>query len=180
MRSAVAKVLSALDRLNTAVYYGVGLLLAAITIVVLMQVIVRFVLTNFGLNISAPWTEELARYLLVWLIFLGAAVGCRRMQLISLGFVVTGTPALVGAALRYAALALCLMLFWLLIRYGFEFVQVIGRTELSPVMQIPKTWVYWAMPVGAALMIVNTIAFVVETWIEGRDIRRTGGLADEA
>jgi TRAP-type C4-dicarboxylate transport system permease small subunit len=180
MRSAVAKALTLIDRLNTVVYYAVGILLAAISTVVLMQVIVRFVLTNFGLNISAPWTEEAARYLLVWLIFLGAAVGCRRMQLISLGFVVSGTPPLVGAALRYAALVLCLLLFLLMIRYGIEFVQVIGRSELSPVMQIPKTWVYWAMPVGSALMVVNTCAFVAETWLEGRDIRRTGGLAEEA
>jgi TRAP-type C4-dicarboxylate transport system permease small subunit len=180
MRSAVRNALGMLDRLNAAVYYGVGLLLAAITVVVLLQVVVRFVLTNLGVNIAAPWTEEMARYLLVWLIFLGAAVGCRKMQLISLEFVVKGSPALLGFALRYAALGLCLLLFLLMLRYGVEFVTVIGRTELSPVMQIPKTWVYWAMPAGAALMIANTLAFMVESWAEGRDIRRSGGLADEA
>ncbi len=132
MRSAVAKALDGIDRLNAAIYYAVGLLLAGITIVVLMQVIVRFVLTHFGLNVSAPWTEELARYLLVWMIFLGAAVGCRKMQLISLGFVVTGVPPLVGAALRYAALLVCLLLFLLLIRYGYEFVQVIAAANSAP------------------------------------------------
>lgn len=169
-----------LDRLNVAVYYLLGFLLAVISLVVLLQVIVRFVLTSLGINISAPWTEEMARYLLVWMIFLGAGAGCRRMQLISLEFVVKGLPALAGKAVRVMALGLCLLLFLLMIRYGYEFVQVIGRSELSPVMQIPKTWVYWAMPVGAALMVVNMLAFMVESWNEGRDIRRSGGLTEEA
>jgi TRAP-type C4-dicarboxylate transport system permease small subunit len=180
MRSAVRSALGMLERLNTAVYYVIGALLAVISVVVLMQVIVRFVLTSLGVNISAPWTEELARYLLVWLIFLGAAVGCRRMQLISLEFVIKGLPRAVGSAMRQVALVLCLGLFAIMLRFGVQFVQVLGATELSPVMQISMIWVYWAMPVGAALMIVNTLAFMAESWLEGRDIRQSGGLSEEA
>jgi TRAP-type C4-dicarboxylate transport system permease small subunit len=180
MRSAVRRALGLLDQLNTATYYAVGALLAAISVVVFFQVMVRLILTAIGVNIAAPWTEELARYLLVWLIFLGAAVGCRRMQLISLTFVISGLPAFAGSLLRHLALVLCLGLFLLMVRYGYEFVQVLGRSELSPVMQIPKTWVYWAMPAGAVLMIINTLAFMAESWVEGRDIRRSGGLAEEA
>jgi TRAP-type C4-dicarboxylate transport system permease small subunit len=180
MRSAVRGALGILERLNLAVYYLIGVLLAAISAVVLMQVVVRFVLTNLGVNIAAPWTEELARYLLVWLIFLGAAVGCRRMQLISLEFAIKGLPGIVGIVMRYMALILCLGLFVLMLRFGVQFVQVLGATELSPVMQISKIWVYWAMPAGAALMIVNTLAFIAESWLDGRDIRMSGALADEA
>jgi len=180
MRSGVRIAISLLDRLNTAVYYLIGALLAVISAVVLLQVVVRFVLTSLGLNIAAPWTEELARYLLIWLIFLGAAVGCRRMQLISLEFVVGALPKAAAVAARHLALGLCLALFLLMLRYGVEFVQVLGRSELSPVMQISKTWVYWAMPAGAALMILNTLAFIGESWLGERDIRQLGGLADEA
>jgi TRAP-type C4-dicarboxylate transport system permease small subunit len=180
MRSAVRGALGLLGRLNLAVYYLVGLLLAVISAVVLAQVLVRLVLTAVGVNIAAPWTEELARYLLIWLIFLGAAIGCRRMQLLSLSFVLVSLPTAIGVAVRHLALLLWLGLFLLMFRYGVEFVQILGRSELSPVMQIPKTWVYWAMPVGAALMILNTLAFVAESWIEGHDIRQSGGLIDEA
>jgi TRAP-type C4-dicarboxylate transport system permease small subunit len=180
MRLALRKALEMLGWLNTAVYYLIGGLLAAISVVVFLQVIVRFVLTSIGINISAPWTEELARYLLIWLIFLGAAVGCRRMQLISLGFVINAMPELMGKIVRYAALLLCLLLFVLMLRFGIQFVQILGASELSPVMQISKVWVYWAMPAGAVLMIVNTLAFMAESLLEGRDIRQSGGLADEA
>lgn len=170
--------LGVLERLNRVVYYLIGALLAVISVVVLTQVVVRFVLTSLGINISAPWTEELARYLLVWLIFLGAAVGCRRMQLISLDFVVKWLPAPLGKAARYAAFALCFWIFVLMIQYGTQFVVIIGRSELSPVMQISKEWVYWAMPVGAALMMVNTLAFLVEIILDGKDIRYAGGFGE--
>jgi TRAP-type C4-dicarboxylate transport system permease small subunit len=114
----------------------------------------------------------------VWLVFLGAAVGCRRMQLISLDFVVKAVPGIAGRLLRYLALALCLWLFVLMVRYGTQFVTIIGRTEMSPVMQVSKAWVYWAMPVAAVLMIINTCAFALEAFLEGRDIRDAATLAD--
>ncbi len=175
---SVRAALRGLDALNRAAYYLVGVLLAVITVVVFIQVIVRFVLTHAGLNISAPWTEELARFLLVWLVFIGAAVGCRRMQLISLDFVVKAVPGLAGRMLRYLALALCLWLFVLLIRFGAQFATIIGQTEMSPVMQVSKSWVYWAMPVAGALMLVNTCAFIVEAALDGRDIRDAATLAE--
>jgi TRAP-type C4-dicarboxylate transport system permease small subunit len=165
-----------LDHVNRAVYYALGFLLAVIAVVVLLQVGVRFVLTAAGVNIAAPWTEELARYLLVWMIFLGAGVGCRRMQLIALTFVINWLPPWLGSAARLLALCLCLWLFGILLVYGWQFVQLIGRSEMSPVMQISKSWVYWAMPIGAALMIVNTLAFIAEALMPGGDMRATSSL----
>lgn len=178
MKAAVRSTLALLERLNTAVYYIIGAILALISVVVLIQVLVRFVLTHSGVNVAAPWTEELARFLLVWLIFLGAAVGCRRMQLISLDFVLKALPNLIGQLARYVSLGLCLYLFVVMVIYGHQFVRIIGATELSPVMQISKSWVYWAMPVGATLMIINTLAFIAEAIVDGIDIRSAGGIAD--
>lgn len=167
----------ALDSVNKAVYHLIGVGLMVITAVVFWQVMVRFVLTAAGINISAPWTEEVARYLLIWCIFLGAGVGCRKAQLIALEFVVRALPNLIGQGVRYLAMAICLGFFLLMIQVGWQFVEIIGATETSPVLQIPKSWVYWAMPVGAALMVVNTIALALEAITTKRDIRLIGGLA---
>ncbi len=160
----------AVDRLNVLVTWAVGLLLAVVSVAVMAQVLVRFVLTAAGLNISAPWTEELARYCLIWMIFLGAGVGVRRSQMIALEFVVRKVPARIGVAMRYFVIAISVVFFCLLVWVGLEFV-ALGRSETSPVMGITKDLVYWAMPVGAVLMILNSLALVVETLIEGRDIR---------
>lgn len=170
-------VIRLVDLLNMALTYAIGLLLAVMTFAVLTQVMVRFVLTAAGINLSAAWTEEVARYVLIWIVFIGAGIGCRRRQLISLEFVVRWLPSLPGQGLVHLGLLACLGFFGLLISVGLAFMEL-GAVESSPVMQIPKAWVYAAMPAGAALMILNTAVLMAETLLARRDIRLVGVTAE--
>ena len=162
--------LRATDAVNAVMTVAVGLLLMVVSAAVLWQVTVRLVLTAAGINISAPWTEELARYCLIWMVFLGAGIGVRHARMIALEFVIRALPGGVGIPLRYGVTLLSVAFFALLIWVGVQFVEL-GRTEVSPVMRLRKDWVYWAMPVGAGLMVLNSLALVVETLMEGRDLR---------
>lgn len=162
--------LRATDAVNAVMTLAVGLLLMVVSAAVLWQVTVRLVLTAAGINISAPWTEELARYCLIWMVFLGAGIGVRHARMIALEFVIRTLPGGVGIPLRYGVTLLSVAFFALLIWVGVQFVEL-GRTEVSPVMRLRMDWVYWAMPVGAGLMILNSLALVVETLLEGRDLR---------
>ena len=159
-----------MDRINAGLTLIVGLLLAFVTFCVMFQVLVRFVLTAVGIHISAPWTEELARYTLIWMVFLGAAIGVRHARMIALEFGIRKLPARAGIPIRYAVMLLCIAFFGLLVWVGLDFLDL-GRTERSPVLGIRKDYVYWAMPVGMALMIVNSLALIAETLSLGRDIR---------
>lgn len=170
--------MSLTDRLNALVTAIVAALLAVVALAVMFQVLVRFVLTAFGINISAPWTEELARYTLIWMIFLGAAVGVRHARMIALEFGVRKLPARVGIPIRYAVMILSMAFFLLLLFVGVDFLEL-GRTETSPVLGITKDRVYLAMPVGMVLMIVNSLALIAETIVEGRDIRFASDFAPE-
>lgn len=170
-------VIRLVDRLNLALTYLIGLLLAVMTVAVFTQVMVRFVLTAVGVNLSAAWTEEVARYVLIWIVFLGAGIGCRKRQLISLEFVVRRLPALPGQGLVHLGLLACIGFFALLISVGLAFMEL-GAVETSPVMQIPKAWVYAAMPAGAGLMILNTAVLMAETLLARRDIRMVGAATE--
>jgi TRAP-type C4-dicarboxylate transport system permease small subunit len=165
------------DRLNLVLTYVIGLLLAVMTMAVFTQVMVRFVLTTAGINMSAAWTEEVARYVLIWIVFLGAGIGCRKRQLISLEFIVRALPSLPGQGIVHLGLLVCLGFFGLLISVGMAFMEL-GAVETSPVMQIPKAWVYAAMPAGAALMILNTAAVMAEALLDRRDIRTIGATTE--
>ncbi len=169
-RPRVKRFVRAIDAVNSAVTTLVGALLAIMAAAVMVQVLVRFVLTAAGVNISAPWTEELARYVLIWMVFLGAAVGVRHARMIALEFGVRSLPPGAGIPLRYAVTIFGIAFFGLLFWVGLDFVEL-GRTETSPVLGITRDWVYWAMPVGMALMIVNSLALIAETLAERRDIR---------
>ncbi|MEL6205751.1 MAG: TRAP transporter small permease [Pseudomonadota bacterium] len=167
-----------MDGVNAVVTAIVAALLAIVAAAVFTQVLVRFVLTALGINISAPWTEELARYTLIWMVFLGAAVGVRHARMIALEFGVRKLPPRAGIPLRYAVMILCMAFFGLLFAVGVEFLEL-GRTERSPVLGVTKDWVYLAMPVGMVLMILNSLALIAETIVEGRDIRYASDFAPE-
>lgn len=167
-----------IDKLNVLVTAIVAALLFVVALAVMTQVLVRFVLTALDINISAPWTEELARYTLIWMVFLGAAVGVRHARMIALEFGVRKLPARTGVPLRYAVMILSMAFFGLLFAVGIEFLEL-GRSETSPVLGITKDYVYLAMPVGMVLMILNSLALIAETIIEGRDIRFASDFAPE-
>jgi TRAP-type C4-dicarboxylate transport system permease small subunit len=156
------------DRTNATIRILIAALLAGMCVCALLQVIVRLVLDSFGLNLSAPWSEELSRYFMIWLIFLGAAYACRRDQLISLTVVVGNLPVPLRRIANLAAALVCITFYAILIQVGMAAFRS-GFIEMSPVLQFPKAYVYAAMPVGGAVMILNTLAFLAENlgWIDG-------------
>lgn len=168
----------AMDRVNAVATALVAALLAIVALAVMGQVTVRFVLTAFGINISAPWTEEVARYTLIWMVFLGAAIGVRHARMIALEFGIRKLPKGVGVPIRYAVMIMSMAFFGLLFWVGMDFLEL-GRSERSPVLGITRDYVYWAMPVGMVLMILNSLALIAETILEGRDIRFASDFAPE-
>jgi TRAP-type C4-dicarboxylate transport system permease small subunit len=169
---------ASMDRVNALVTLVVAALLAIVALAVMGQVTVRFILTAFGINLSAPWTEEIARYTLIWMVFLGAAVGVRHARMIALEFGIRSLPKGVGVPIRYAVMIMSIAFFGLLFWVGIDFLEL-GRSERSPVLGITRDYVYWAMPVGMVLMILNSLTLIAETVLEGRDIRFASDFAPE-
>lgn len=104
---------------------------------------------------------------------MGAGVACRQAQLISLEIVVMRLPPAWGRGVRYIALLGCLAFFCLMFVLGMEFMEF-GAIETSPVLSLPKTWIYVAMPAGFALMFANTVALLLNCWLVQGDIRHAG------
>lgn len=51
------------------------ILMTVMTLIIFVQVIMRYVF-----NSSLSWSEELARYLFIWLIYIGISYGCKLMK----------------------------------------------------------------------------------------------------
>jgi TRAP-type C4-dicarboxylate transport system permease small subunit len=60
-----------------------------------------------------------------------------------------------------------------MIALGMEFVEF-GEIETSPVLSMPKIWVYLAMPFGFGLMFLNTLTLIGECLLQRGDIRHAG------
>lgn len=157
------------DGLNVVLGWIAGLFLAISTVAVFMQIAVRFVLPKLGIIVAAPWTEEVSRYLMVWVVFLGVAVLCRSFRLIAVEILVFIVPPKVGTAIKLLAVAICLLFFGIVAQIGFGWTGM-SAIEVSPVMRIPMNWVYLAMPIGALVAIFNLLVFAAEVLTGQRSV----------
>jgi C4-dicarboxylate transporter DctM subunit len=143
--------------LDIALECVTGTLLAATVVIALIQVFFRYVL-----NDSLAWPEEVARWAFVWCVFLGSAMVARRKTHIIIDLL----PRMLGeAALRYhAAFArvIIVTVAAMLLMFGIDLVH--RSSYVSPAMQWPFTYLYLAVPVGAALTFLFMLAEPVPGW----------------
>ena len=137
------------------------LLLASYFAAVLLQVFYRYVL-----NDSIFWAEEFVRSTMIWgvMIATGLVASQRahiRVELLEDWLPPAGRRVVVFLA-NALSLAFCLILAWA----GWQLVE---RTwfQRSPLLDIPKWWVYVAIPVGAAIEAL----LMLLTWRDN-DVRR--------
>ncbi len=123
-------------------------ILAVLVTVVLSNVIGRYLL---GAGIT--WADEMARFLFVWLTFLGAVLGLARGAHIGMDMVVQALPALPARLLRLLALGLMAVFLAIWGWYAVELVQR-SMTFRTPALGVPRGYVYSVAPVSAGLMLL--------------------------
>lgn len=127
-----------------------------ILMVVLALDLMLGVFSRYVLASTFTWYDEVARIAFVWAVFLGAAVGVRRNAHFGLHIVIDLMPP---RARRFAALLtpiVVIVFAAVLIWQGWHFVDT-GWFQQTPVMGLPKAWVYAAMPTGGVLMILYSL-----------------------
>jgi TRAP-type C4-dicarboxylate transport system permease small subunit len=139
---------------------------AAISMVVLMIVMVivmnALVVTRYLFAYSAPWTEEVTRYAMVWLVMLGAGVLALFDDHITLNMAVDLLPARLRAWQRLLVqlfvFTIALLIFW----KGMLFAQGMGEV-IAPALQVSMIYAAVSVPIGGALIaIFSAIRVIVE------------------
>lgn len=165
MRSA----LKFIDKFNKGLEILVGLALVLMTALIFLQVLVRHFFARFNIQFSVPWTEELARYLMIWAIFIGAALVARRADALAVEALVQAVPAPIARAIKYAAHFFALAFYVFIFVLGLDWAKF-GMSETAPVLGVDMVWVYSSLSVGAALTIVNALALLLEIRVDRTDI----------
>jgi TRAP-type transport system small permease protein len=127
------------------------------TLVALMaaQVVARYV---FGSPIA--WTEELARFVLIWLGFMGAAFVMGEGRHIAVDVVSRTLSRRGRLALECVSSAAVVAACAMLLPAGLAFAQRMGSVR-SPALGIPMSWWYWAAGAGFTLLALHTVANLV-------------------
>ena len=130
------------------------ILVVALVVSVAWQVLSRYLLED-----PSPWTEELARFLLIWIGMLGASYAFRQRAHLGLELLpqkLTGAPA---AALRYFTLfVVALFAVTVLITGGGNLVSLTWELrQYSAVLGMPIAWVYSVIPLTGVLIVFYCI-----------------------
>ncbi len=137
--------------------FGLGFSMA---LIVAIQVFSRYVL-----NHSLFWSEELARYLLVWLTFLGASVAYRRKAHPSIDVVFVRTSPSVQKLFTILVHLASILLFGIMIFFGFKFSYFV-RLQISPALHLPKWIIFSIIPISGFILMIHGLAFLF------RDMKR--------
>ena len=133
---------------NNIEEYILMILFPLLVIVVFAATCVRYLTV-----MSLPWAEEVARYSMVWIAFIGASLGIKRNSHLGVEAVLLLLPK--KSRIYFDYLRYCIIIvFNLLITYFmFQIIQSQVTTEqVSPSLRIPMWFAYGAIPVGSVLM----------------------------
>jgi len=128
---------------------------ALIAVVVFLQVVFRYLLRQ-----PLFWSEELPRYLLIWMSFLAAALAQKSEAHINISLALAPLPSAWRRAVRILT-NLIILAFLVVLVYSGALVVGITASHRSTALQIPMAAVYLALPVGAALMSIYLVLQIV-------------------
>jgi TRAP-type C4-dicarboxylate transport system permease small subunit len=140
-------------RLGSLVESIAGVLLAGVVVIVLLQVFGRYIL-----RISLSWPEELARYVLVWLTIVGAAAAAAARSQIVVDTLLELVPTPVRRVLEAMAALAGVVAVGLFVWTSQPLIFGPAGRSTSPATGIPSFWIYLAVPVGGALLVLFALA----------------------
>jgi len=143
------------------------LMVACLGLMVLM--VFGNVILRYGFNSGITVSEELSRWLFVWMTFLGAIVAVRKHAHLGTDALVSRLPKAGKKACFVAAHILMLCMCWLMFRGAWQ-QAVINYETTSAVMQASMAWLYAS---GVVFAVLAAAIIVHELWQ-----LLTGGLDD--
>lgn len=139
-----------------------GALVVVIAAILLLQVVGRYVL-----EYPFTWPEELAGFLFVWVIFLGALLAYRGGQMIGIPIFVEMLPPRWTRAVRLATNLVVLVVLVLMIVEGVDAARAAAGMRTT-VTGLSWAYIYLALPIGFFLLALGYLGTVVrdarETW----------------
>lgn len=155
--------------------YFVVWTMAIMTILVFVQVVMRYVFSN-----SLSWSEELARFIFMWVSWIGASYAVRerahfRVEMFA--------DMMKGEKRKWFEFIILFIWFAFSVFMAFIgtrlIIFLIETGQISAAMEIPMSWVYASVPVGCGLMALRLIV-EIRKLLRGEYVPgRTGLIPDQ-
>lgn len=144
-----------LDRFDRALVAAnkwlVGAILAVMAVLVFANVVGRYLF-----DVSWSWVEEVTRYMMIWLAYLGAGLALRHRRHVAVELLHDALAPRPMMALRAAVAVVVLGFFGFIAYYGFRYAEF-AWIQSTPVLGLSLGLIYLAIPLGSLLLIVHLL-----------------------
>jgi len=135
-------------------------MVAIMTIIIIVQVFMRYLFLY-----SLSWSEEVARYLMIWVAFLGASLALKYGFHIGIEFVIARIPEKARTHINLLA-KLSILVFLIFFTIGGFQVSWAVRDQDSPALLFSMGYAYLSAPVGGVFMIIHLLNSLVQDRIK--------------
>ena len=137
-----------------------GAIMLAMSFAYAFNVAVRELAPSFAPQLA--WIEELCLFGLVWMIFLGLALGLEGGRHIGMRMVLTRMPAASQRAAKLTINLAGLLFSAYLAKIGVDITIFVKNSgQVSPTLDISMSWLYVVMPVGFGLLALRYLLEIV-------------------
>ena len=141
------------------------IILGGMTLCIFLQVIFRYVFKS-----PLTWSEEIARYLFIWMTFIGAYSGARQGKHIGVEALQRALPGVVGKAVTSLA-HLITAAFFMIIAFNTCTAWPKLARQTSPALEIPMTCVYVSMIIGSAFICLWYILLALKVFQKKKEMQ---------
>ena len=135
-------------------------------------------LTRYAFNDSASWTEEIARYLLIGVVFVGAGIGVRKNNHIHVDLLFRYLPGRAGRALATVVDVVRIVFFAAAVGLTAQMMLRMGNYQMT-VVDLPMNLVYGVVLAGFAAMLWRSIWLALVHWRRGWTLLERPGVDND-
>jgi len=163
MKGIMQNYINFIDILNKFFGFTLAFVMAIMSILIFWQVLARYVLGS-----SLAWSEELSRFLMIFLVLIGSSLALRQGGLLTVEVV----PELVSGNLRkwikIATHLISIIFYIILTIFGWKLAQLFAN-QIAPGTGISMFWIYLSLPIGGFLLFLNSISCIFEEFIQRKE-----------
>lgn len=140
------------DIIEKVLEAGTFISFLGLIIVVLFQVITRFLLPSF----SQIWTEEASRFLFIYSVAFAAPLAMKKNEYVNVDILLSVLPKSVREALEFFIYLATIVFFSIILFFGIKFAQL-GLGQTSATMEMPMVIAYSSIPITALFIMIYAV-----------------------
>lgn len=165
-----------MPKVDLGIYAFEDWIALAIFWVMALAVFLQF-FTRYVLNDSYAWTEEIATYCLIGVVFIGASTCVRLSRHIQVDLIYRYLPHVVARTLSTMIDLIRIAFFGYAVKLVWVYIRIIGDETMTTI-NFPKNYVYYAALLGFVLMFVRSLQVALQHLRQGYSILERPGAYD--